>query len=95
MCIVLNPHCKLEQKASWLKQLKKWNSVDVCPWEDGNHGNELPNLTNALPQGANANQGEPKQYALTATYNITSILYTLALQNSALFPGKSNFLVEE
>ncbi|XP_065262750.1 zinc finger SWIM domain-containing protein 6 isoform X2 [Emys orbicularis] len=50
MCIVLNPHCKLEQKASWLKQLKKWNSVDVCPWEDGNHGNELPNLTNALPQ---------------------------------------------
>lgn len=60
MCIVLNPHCKLEQKASWLKQLKKWNSVDVCPWEDGNHGNELPNLTNALPQGANANQGEPK-----------------------------------
>lgn len=60
MCIVLNPHCKLEQKASWLKQLKKWNSVDVCPWEDGNHGNDLPNLTNALPQGANANQGEPK-----------------------------------
>ncbi|GAB1298537.1 Zinc finger SWIM domain-containing protein 6 [Apodemus speciosus] len=57
MCIVLNPHCKLEQKASWLKQLKKWNSVDVCPWEDGNHGSELPNLTNALPQGANANQG--------------------------------------
>ncbi|NWS87476.1 ZSWM4 protein, partial [Toxostoma redivivum] len=56
MCIVLNPHCKLEQKSSWLKQLKKWNSVDVCPWEDGNHGNELPNLTNALPQGTNANQ---------------------------------------
>ncbi|RMC04502.1 hypothetical protein DUI87_18948 [Hirundo rustica rustica] len=56
MCIVLNPHCKLEQKSSWLKQLKKWNCVDVCPWEDGNHGNELPNLTNALPQGANANQ---------------------------------------
>ncbi|KAM5259793.1 zinc finger SWIM domain-containing protein 6 [Hipposideros larvatus] len=55
MCIVLNPHCKLEQKTSWLKQLKKWNSVDVCPWEDGNHGSELPNLTNALPQGANAN----------------------------------------
>uniref|UniRef100_A0A671NR05 Zinc finger SWIM domain-containing protein 6 n=1 Tax=Sinocyclocheilus anshuiensis TaxID=1608454 RepID=A0A671NR05_9TELE len=52
MCIVLNPHCKLEQKAAWLRQLKKWNSVDVCPLEDGNHGNELPNLTNALPQGA-------------------------------------------
>ena len=58
MCIVLNPHCKAEQKAGWLRQLKKWNSVDVCPWEDGNHGNELPNLTNALPQGAHGNQGE-------------------------------------
>ncbi|KAL2305527.1 hypothetical protein Nmel_007518, partial [Mimus melanotis] len=56
MCIVLNPHCKLEQKVSWLTQLKKWNDMDVCPWEDGNHGNELPNLTNALPQGTNANQ---------------------------------------
>uniref|UniRef100_A0A8C2G7I2 Zinc finger, SWIM-type containing 6 n=1 Tax=Cyprinus carpio TaxID=7962 RepID=A0A8C2G7I2_CYPCA len=56
MCIVLNPHCKPEQKAAWLRQLKKWNSVDVCPLEDGNHGNELPNLTNALPQGAHGNQ---------------------------------------
>ena len=37
MCIVLNPHCKAEQKAAWLRQLKKWNGVDVCPWEDGNH----------------------------------------------------------
>uniref|UniRef100_A0A7N6BU35 SWIM-type domain-containing protein n=1 Tax=Anabas testudineus TaxID=64144 RepID=A0A7N6BU35_ANATE len=50
MCIVLNPHCKPEQKSSWLRQLRRWNSVDVCPWEDGNHGNELPNLTHSLPQ---------------------------------------------
>nr|XP_061804583.1 zinc finger SWIM domain-containing protein 6 isoform X3 [Nerophis lumbriciformis] len=50
MCIVLNPHCKAEQKSSWLQQLRSWNSVDVCPWEDGNHGNELPNLTHSLPQ---------------------------------------------
>uniref|UniRef100_A0A8C7XDR6 Zinc finger SWIM-type containing 6 n=1 Tax=Oryzias sinensis TaxID=183150 RepID=A0A8C7XDR6_9TELE len=48
MCIVLNPHCKQEQKSSWLRQLRRWNSVDVCPWEDGNHGNELPNLTHSL-----------------------------------------------
>ncbi|MEQ2184054.1 Zinc finger SWIM domain-containing protein 6, partial [Goodea atripinnis] len=52
MCIVLNPHCKPEQKSSWLRQLRRWNSVDVCPWEDGNHVNELPNLTHSLPQGA-------------------------------------------
>uniref|UniRef100_A0A3P9PVZ4 Zinc finger SWIM-type containing 6 n=1 Tax=Poecilia reticulata TaxID=8081 RepID=A0A3P9PVZ4_POERE len=50
MCIVLNPHCKPEQKSSWLRQLRRWNSVDVCPWEDGNHVNELPNLTHSLPQ---------------------------------------------
>lgn len=58
MCIVLNPHCKSEQKSSWLRQLRRWNSVDVCPWEDGNHGNELPNLTHSLPQGAHGNQGQ-------------------------------------
>ena len=69
MCIVLNPHCKLEQKASWLKQLKKWNGVDVCPWEDGNHGSELPNLTNALPQGANANQGDRKSTRLNSSHS--------------------------
>uniref|UniRef100_A0A8C1RMQ5 Zinc finger SWIM-type containing 6 n=1 Tax=Cyprinus carpio TaxID=7962 RepID=A0A8C1RMQ5_CYPCA len=45
MCIVLNPHCKPEQKAAWLRQLKKWNSVDVCPLEDGNHGNDPSKAT--------------------------------------------------
>lgn len=51
MCIVLNPHCKPEQKGFWLRQLRRWSSVDVCPLEDGNHGSELTNLTIALPQG--------------------------------------------
>uniref|UniRef100_A0A3Q3IB98 SWIM-type domain-containing protein n=1 Tax=Monopterus albus TaxID=43700 RepID=A0A3Q3IB98_MONAL len=50
MCIVLNPHCKPEQKGFWLRQLRRWNGVDICPLEDGNHGSELTNLTNALPQ---------------------------------------------
>uniref|UniRef100_A0A7N6BQ55 SWIM-type domain-containing protein n=1 Tax=Anabas testudineus TaxID=64144 RepID=A0A7N6BQ55_ANATE len=55
MCIVLNPHCKPEQKGFWLRQLRRWSSVDVCPLEDGNHGSELTNLTNALPQGPPGN----------------------------------------
>ncbi|XP_034094819.1 zinc finger SWIM domain-containing protein 6 isoform X1 [Gymnodraco acuticeps] len=55
MCIVLNPHYKPEQKGFWLRQLRRWNSVDVCPLEDGNHGSELTNLTNALPQGPPGN----------------------------------------
>lgn len=58
MCIVLNPHCKPEQKAFWLRQLRRWNSVDVCPLEDGNHSSELTNLTNVLPQGPAGNPGE-------------------------------------
>uniref|UniRef100_A0A8C7ZZ57 Zinc finger SWIM-type containing 6 n=1 Tax=Oryzias sinensis TaxID=183150 RepID=A0A8C7ZZ57_9TELE len=57
MCIVLNPHCKPEQKGCWLRQLRRWNGVDVCPLEDGNHGNELANLTNALPHGPAGNPG--------------------------------------
>uniref|UniRef100_A0A8C2XAF8 Zinc finger, SWIM-type containing 5 n=1 Tax=Cyclopterus lumpus TaxID=8103 RepID=A0A8C2XAF8_CYCLU len=50
VCVVLNPHCKSEEKSGWLKQLKKWGDLDVCPLEDGNYGSELPNITNALPQ---------------------------------------------
>ncbi|XP_028319113.1 zinc finger SWIM domain-containing protein 6-like [Gouania willdenowi] len=55
-CIVLNPHCKPEQKSLWLKLLRRWSSVDVCPLEEGNHGNDLTNLTNVLPQVAPGNQ---------------------------------------
>lgn len=58
VCIILNPHCKLEEKSSWLQQLQKWSDLDVCPLEDGNYGHELPNITNALPQNASHNPGE-------------------------------------
>ncbi|XP_012872482.1 PREDICTED: zinc finger SWIM domain-containing protein 5 isoform X1 [Dipodomys ordii] len=52
VCIILNPHCKLEEKSCWLQQLQKWSDLDVCPLEDGNYGHELPNITNARPQSA-------------------------------------------
>ncbi|XP_077929341.1 zinc finger SWIM domain-containing protein 5 isoform X2 [Halichoerus grypus] len=52
VCIILNPHCKLEEKSCWLQQLQKWSDLDICPLEDGNYGHELPNITNALPQNA-------------------------------------------
>uniref|UniRef100_A0A8C2KYZ9 Zinc finger, SWIM-type containing 5 n=1 Tax=Cyprinus carpio TaxID=7962 RepID=A0A8C2KYZ9_CYPCA len=47
VCIVLNPHCKSEEKSGWLRQLKKWGDMDICPLEDGNYGSELPNITNS------------------------------------------------
>lgn len=59
VCIILNPHCKLEEKSCWLQQLQKWSDLDVCPLEDGNYGHELPNITNALPQNASHSPGEP------------------------------------
>lgn len=66
VCVVLNPHCKSEEKSSWLKQLKKWGDMDICPLEDGNYGSELPNITNALPQ-SNLAQGERHSHTLTHT----------------------------
>uniref|UniRef100_A0AAY5K1D3 ZSWIM4-8 C-terminal domain-containing protein n=1 Tax=Esox lucius TaxID=8010 RepID=A0AAY5K1D3_ESOLU len=41
VCIVLNPHCKSEEKSGWLKQLKKWGDMDICPLEDGNYGSDV------------------------------------------------------
>lgn len=61
VCVVLNPHCKLEEKSCWLRQLRKWGEMDVCPLEDGNYGNELPNITNALTQSSGHSQGESRQ----------------------------------
>lgn len=57
---MLNPHCKSEEKSAWLKQLKKWSDMDICPLEDGNYGSELPNITNALPQSNLAHGGHPE-----------------------------------
>ena len=66
MCVVLNPHCKSDEKSSWLRQLKKWGDMDVCPLEDGNYGSELPNITNALPQ-SNLAQGGLETHGRTHT----------------------------
>ncbi|XP_042318760.1 zinc finger SWIM domain-containing protein 5 [Sceloporus undulatus] len=56
VCVVLNPHCTLEEKACWLRQLRKWGDMEVCPLEDGNYGNELPNITSALTQNSSHRQ---------------------------------------
>lgn len=64
MCIILNPHCKLEEKSCWLQQLQKWNDLDICPLEDGNYGHELPNITNALSQSVSHSPGEPSTFVL-------------------------------
>uniref|UniRef100_A0A671PIP6 Zinc finger SWIM domain-containing protein 5-like n=1 Tax=Sinocyclocheilus anshuiensis TaxID=1608454 RepID=A0A671PIP6_9TELE len=50
VCIVLNPHCKSEEKSGWLRQLKKWGDMDICPLEDGNYGSDKHLLSSELLQ---------------------------------------------
>lgn len=80
VCVVLNPHCKSEEKSCWLKQLKKWGDMDVCPLEDGNYGSELPNITNALPQ-SNLAQGLHKCTHLEFNLRLLLLGFTLAQTN--------------
>ncbi|XP_053869237.1 zinc finger SWIM domain-containing protein 4 isoform X1 [Malaclemys terrapin pileata] len=61
VCVVLNPHCKPEERALWLALLKKWNKLDVCPLEEGNYSFDVPGATAALqlpsvPSAAGARQ---------------------------------------
>uniref|UniRef100_A0A8C3IK52 Zinc finger SWIM-type containing 4 n=1 Tax=Chrysemys picta bellii TaxID=8478 RepID=A0A8C3IK52_CHRPI len=61
VCVVLNPHCKPEERALWLALLKKWNKLDVCPLEEGNYSFDVPGATAALqlpsvPSSAGARQ---------------------------------------
>lgn len=82
MCIVLNPHSKPEQTSLWLHQLHRWNNVDVCPLEDGNHVSELTNLTNVLPQNPPGNPGETSRAFYFLLINI--FFLSSALQSCLL-----------
>ncbi|KAF6307497.1 zinc finger SWIM-type containing 4 [Rhinolophus ferrumequinum] len=44
VCVVLSPHCKPEERASWLQLLGKWDKLDVCPLEEGNYSFDRPSL---------------------------------------------------
>lgn len=53
VCVVLSPHCKPEERGSWLQLLGKWDKLDVCPLEEGNYSFDEPSLqpTTTLSQG--------------------------------------------
>ena len=53
MCVILSPHCKPEERTSWLQLLNKWDKLDVCPLEEGNYSFDGPSLqpTAAVIQG--------------------------------------------
>ncbi|XP_068837066.1 zinc finger SWIM domain-containing protein 4 isoform X1 [Capricornis sumatraensis] len=53
VCVILSPHCKPEERTSWLQLLSKWDKLDVCPLEEGNYSFDGPSLqpTAALTPG--------------------------------------------
>nr|XP_058917156.1 zinc finger SWIM domain-containing protein 4 isoform X4 [Kogia breviceps] len=63
VCIVLSPHCKPEERASWLQLLSKWDKLDVCPLEEGNYSFDGPSLqpTIALSPGASPTGPEEEE----------------------------------
>ncbi|XP_069460474.1 zinc finger SWIM domain-containing protein 4 [Ambystoma mexicanum] len=48
VCVLLNPHCKPEERGVWLELLKKWNNMDVCPLEEGNYSFDAPGASSVL-----------------------------------------------
>lgn len=58
VCVVLSPHCRPEERVSWLQLLGKWDKLDVCPLEEGNYSFDEPSLqpTMTLSRGR---RGDP------------------------------------
>ncbi|DAA28113.1 TPA: hypothetical protein BOS_7418 [Bos taurus] len=44
VCVILSPHCRPEERTSWLQLLSKWDKLDVCPLEEGNYSFDGPSL---------------------------------------------------
>ncbi|XP_038626975.1 zinc finger SWIM domain-containing protein 4 isoform X1 [Tachyglossus aculeatus] len=54
VCVMLNPSCRHEEKTTWLKLLKKWNKLDVCPLEEGHYSFENPGTNSSALQPGTA-----------------------------------------
>ncbi|XP_029441670.1 zinc finger SWIM domain-containing protein 4-like [Rhinatrema bivittatum] len=57
VCVVLNPHCKAEERSAWLELLRKWNSLDICPLEEGNYSLDTPGSRPGLQLPNGQSQG--------------------------------------
>lgn len=66
VCVVLSPHCKPEERASWLQLLGKWDKLDVCPLEEGNYSFDGPSLqpTVAVSPGRRGSLPSPQNTGL-------------------------------
>ncbi|XP_038423009.1 zinc finger SWIM domain-containing protein 4 isoform X2 [Canis lupus familiaris] len=72
VCVVLSPHCKPEERASWLQLLGKWDKLDVCPLEEGNYSFDGPSLqpTVAVSPGPEEEEEEEEAVATGSRHTI-------------------------
>ncbi|KAG8129980.1 hypothetical protein E2320_016593 [Naja naja] len=61
VCVVLSPHCKLEERAVWLQLLKKWNKLDICPLEEGNYSCDSVGTNSSLSSNPNHSPAAARQ----------------------------------
>ncbi|XDA76368.1 hypothetical protein R6Z07M_006482 [Ovis aries] len=72
VCIILSPHCKPEERTSWLQLLSKWDKLDVCPLEEGNYSFDGPSLqpTAALIPGPEEEEEEVMAMAAGSRHTV-------------------------
>ncbi|XP_043913584.1 zinc finger SWIM domain-containing protein 4 [Protopterus annectens] len=61
VCVILSPHCKTEEKVAWLQLLRKWDSLDVCPLEEGNYLHETAGHAELTELNSSQNQAFPRR----------------------------------
>uniref|UniRef100_A0A8C2RG31 SWIM-type domain-containing protein n=1 Tax=Capra hircus TaxID=9925 RepID=A0A8C2RG31_CAPHI len=81
VCVILSPHCKPEERTSWLQLLSKWDKLDVCPLEEGNYSFDGPSLqpTAALIPGP-----EEEEEVMTMAAGSRHTVFSRALQAGSL-----------
>ncbi|KAG5208671.1 hypothetical protein MG293_008885 [Ovis ammon polii] len=72
VCVILSPHCKPEERTSWLQLLSKWDKLDVCPLEEGNYSFDGPSLqpTAALIPGPEEEEEEVMAMAAGSRHTV-------------------------
>ncbi|XP_029773663.1 zinc finger SWIM domain-containing protein 4 [Suricata suricatta] len=82
VCVVLSPHCKPEERGSWLQLLAKWDKLDVCPLEEGNYSFDEPSLqaTVTLSRGREEEEEEEEVVAPGSRHTV----FSRALQAGSL-----------
>ncbi|XP_055285682.1 zinc finger SWIM domain-containing protein 4 isoform X1 [Moschus berezovskii] len=82
VCVILSPHCKPEERTSWLQLLSKWDKLDVCPLEEGNYSFDGPSLQPTATLIPGPEEEEEEEEVMTAGSRHT--VFGRALQAGSL-----------